>query len=320
MPYSVPISGLDLAGNLGDVRVTAGFAHTTVGPGGGEQRQPAVTQDIPGPTFGGGTAVTFSYQGNLAPPPSPTWDIVLSIQEVAGINSGRGWLFRSERLQTEPPSDPLEVIIAPEQTIGPADLAAAVGSLPMVSGNTTITGLTLTIVGTDIALTATGSDTSLPAGVTFTYSAILRLIPNGDHRTADQPFDLSLDGPSLTFTAGVGTGFITAILNLVSGMILNEVTPRLTATVRGRLNAGVLAAVATRLNRGVPAAMPAGVVLSIRRLRATTGSTAAGPATMIGVFAALGGFGGVLNKFPRSAGRPGPASLPRPPPDRMRRK
>jgi hypothetical protein len=61
----------------------------------------------------------------------------------------------------------------------------------------------------------------------------------------------------------------------------------------------VLSSVATRLNRGVPTSMPPGVVLSIRNVRATT-RTAPGGGTesVIGVLAALGAYGGVLNKFP----------------------
>ena len=103
--------------------------------------------------------------------------------------------------------------------------------------------------------------------MTFTYSATMQLIPNGSLQDVDSPFDLRLSNEALGFTAGVGTGFTTAILNLVSGLILANISPRIESTLKGRINSGVLSSVATRLNRGVPSTMPAGVVLSIRAVQ-----------------------------------------------------
>lgn len=299
MPYSTTITGLDLSSGVADVRVTAGYAFAVVGgPHPGEQKQSEVTLDITSNSFTSTTPVSFSYAGSLAPQPSPSWFIALWIQEIPRIANDTGWLFRSGGFTTEPPTDPIEVILAPETLLGNAELAGAVGTLPITSGSTTITAVTLAIAGADISITAGGTDTSLPAGVTFTYTATMELVPNSSVLDPDSPFDLKLKNPSLSFTAGVGTGFVTALLNLVSGLILSEVSPRIKTTLRGRLNASVLSNVATRLNRGVPTAMPAGVVLSIRSVRATTRPTSAGPETVIGIRAALGAFGGVLNKFP----------------------
>jgi hypothetical protein len=61
-----------------------------------------------------------------------------------------------------------------------------------------------------------------------------------------------------------------------------------------------MSSVASRLNRGMPGGLPAGVVLSIRRVEAATRPLAGGGGTepVIRVFAALGAFGGVLSKFP----------------------
>jgi hypothetical protein len=303
MPYSVNITALDLSGGVPDVRITAGYTWTEVGgPQAVERRQDEVTLDVMSNVFlSQTTPVTFSYAGDLAPPPSPNWFIALWIQEIPRIASGTGWLFRSGRFTTEPPTDPIEVILAPEELIGAAELAGAIGTLPMTSGSTTITGLTLAVAGADVALTATGTDTGLPAGVTFTYSATLVLIPNDSLQAVDEPFDIRLDNPSLTFTAAPGTGLATALLNAVSGLIYNEVAPRVKATVKGLVNTGVLSTVATRLNRGVPATMPAGVVLSIRGVRATTRGTE----SVIGVRGALAAFGGVLNKLPALSGGAG---------------
>ena len=129
----------------------------------------------------------------------------------------------------------------------------------------------------------------------FNYTATLRLLPNGSLLDVDAPFDIRLIDPSLTFVSGVGTGFVTAILNAIAGLIYDEIAPRLKSTIKGLVNWGVLKTVATRLNKGVPASMPAGVVLSIRSLGAAnrpdpTGA-GAGPEPVIGVRAALGAFG-----------------------------
>jgi len=304
MPYSTTITALDLSGGVPDVRVTAGYTWTEVGgPQAIERKQDEVNLDVASNAFlSTATPVVFSYAGSLAPPPSPAWYIALWIQEVPRIANGSGWLFRSGRLTTEPPAEPIEVILAPEEFIGAAELAAAVGPLPNTADTTTITALTLAIAGADVGLTAVGTDSNLPTGVTFNYTATLRLLPNGSLLDVDAPFDIRLIDPSLTFVSGVGTGFVTAILNVVAGLIYNEIAPRLKSTVKGLVNAGVLKTVATRLNRGVPASMPAGVVLSIRSLEAATRpdptGAGAGPEPVIGVRAALGAFGGVLNKFP----------------------
>jgi hypothetical protein len=300
MPYSVTISGLDFSSGVGDIRVTAGYTWTEVGGphGAVERRQDEVTMDFTPVQFQPGPA-TFGYAGALAPQPRSDWFIALWIQEVARIANDDGWLFRSGRFTTEPPTDPIEIILAPEELVGAAELAGAIGTLPMTSGSTTITAVTLTVAGADIAITAVGTDTQLPAGDTFTYTATLVLIPNGSLEALDSPFDIRLTNPSLSFTAGTGQGFVTALLNAIAGIIESDIAPRIKATIKGLLNSGILMQVATRLNRGVPSAMPAGVVLSIRGVRATTRMTTTGSTeAVVGVRGALGAFGGVTNKFP----------------------
>lgn len=304
MPYSTTISALDLSGGVPDVRVSAGYTWTEVGgPSAVERKQESVTLDIPSNQFLSQTTPTvFSYGGNLAPPPSQAWFIALWIQEIPRIPNDSGWLFRSSRFETEPPAEPIEVILAPESLIGNAELSTALGSsLPMTKNSTTINSLTLTVAGKDIAITAVGTDTNLPPGVTFTYTATLVLVPSGSLGD-DSPFDIRLINPSLSFTAGTGTGLVTFLLNLISGLILAEVAPDIKRTIRNMLNSGVVTAVATRFNRVPSTTLPADVVLSIRSVRATTRSTPAGPESVIGVRAALGAFGGVLNKFPPVTG------------------
>jgi hypothetical protein len=310
MALSTTITALDLTGSgpgsgVADVRVSVGYVWNVVGPPNpGEHKQEEEGADIHTADFTSGSPIPFSYTRSLLPAPSPIWDVGLWIQEKPKVTSGTGWLFRSGRLTTEPPPDPIEVFVAKEELIGNAELAGAVGPLPSTSGSTTITGLTLLVVNSDVALMATGTDTGLPVGVTFNFSAILSLVPNGSIGDTD-PFEIKLANAGVTFTAGVGTGASTALLNLVSGIILGEVAPRLKSTIKGQLNDGILRSVATRINRGVPAAWPAGVVLSVRRVRATTRSTAAGSEAVIGVFPALGAFGGVGSKFPALSGGTG---------------
>jgi hypothetical protein len=156
------------------------------------------------------------------------------------------------------------------------------------------------VAGADIALTADGTDTRLPANVSFHYTATLSLIPNGTLETLDEPFEIGLTNPALTFVAGPGGGFMAAILNAVAGIINNSVTPTVKATVKSVVNSGVMSSIASRLNRGMPGALPAGVVVSVRRVEAATRPLAGGGGTepVIRVFAALGAFGGVLSKFP----------------------
>ena len=145
----------------------------------------------------------------------------------------------------------------------------------MTSGGTTLTGLTLMVAGADIALTADGTDTRLPANVSFHYTATLTLIPDETLQPLDEPFEIGLSNPSLTFVAGPGGGFMTAILNAVAGIINNSVGPTVKATVKGVVNTGVMSSVASRLNRECPAPCRKAWSSSIRRV-VRTDTTASG--------------------------------------------
>ena len=300
MPYSTTISGLDFSGGMSNIRIFAGYTFSVVGGGGSaplEVRQDEVTLDLTPVQFQPGPN-TFAFAGSLVPIPDPTWFTAMWIQEIPRIANDTGWLFRSGRFTTDLPTDPVEVILAPEQLIGNPELAAAIGPLPMTQGSTTITSILLAVSGADVAVTATGSDTQLPPGDTFTYTATMQLLPNGSLRDPDQPFEIRLSNASLSFTAGTGQGFVTFLLNAIAGLILSNIAPKVKATIKSTLNAGVLSSVATQLNRGVPSTMPAGVVLSVRSVHATVRPPRTGTENVIGVFAALGAFGGVSNKFP----------------------
>lgn len=172
MAYSTTVTALDLSGGVPAVRVSAGYTWTEVGgPSSVERVQEQVSQDISSLDFQRTAGTVFGYAGDLAPQPSPAWFIALWVQEIPRIANGTGWLFRSGQMTTEPPALPVDMVLAPEQLIGAAELSSAIGSLPIVSGSTTITGLTLTVIGADIAIVAVGTDTGLPAGVTFSYAS-----------------------------------------------------------------------------------------------------------------------------------------------------
>lgn len=304
MPYSVTISAIDFSPGVANVHVSAGYAWNEVGgPHPGEKTQEEVGLELTSLQFlSQANPPVFSYAGNLAPQPSPDWFIALWIQESARVSQGWGWLFRSGAFTTEPPSDPIEVILAPEQLVGDSDLAGSI-STPTTSGSTTVTSVTTMVNGIDIDFTATGTDTNLPSGDMFTFTATLKLIPNSKVMDEQSPFEIALTNPHLSFQAGTGHGFETAILNAISGPIYGHIEPQLHSTIRGLLNAGVLSTVATRINRGVPASMPPGVVLSIRSLRSTTRTKSDGTTeSVIGVLGALGAFGGVASKFPALSG------------------
>jgi hypothetical protein len=304
MPYSTTISALDFSPGVANVHVSAGYAWNEVtGPHPGEKTQEEVGLDLTSLQFlSQNNPPTFSYAGNLAPQPKADWFIALWIQESAGVSRDWGWLFRSGAFTTEPPSDPIEVILAPERPIGDSDLAGKIAT-PATSGSTTITTVTTMVNGIDIDLKATGTDTRLPSGDTFNFTATLQLIPNSKVMDEQSPFEIAFMNPHLDFVSGTGHGFETAILNAISGPLWGEIEPQVHGTIKGLLNDGILSDVATKLNRGVPASMPAGVVLSIRSLRSTTRTKSDGTTEpVIGVLGALGAFGGVTNKFPALSG------------------
>jgi hypothetical protein len=301
VPYETTVTALDFSGGVPDVRITAGYTWNVAG----EQRtMDNVTLDVAPIDFQRTeTPVTFGYAGSLAPPPASHWDIALWIQEIPRIPNGDGWLFRSGAFQTEPPQEQIEVILAPKELLGVDEITSAIGPVPITSGSTTITAITPVVVGADVFITADGTDTQLPSGITFTYALTLVLTPNDNVKTVDAPFKVRLANAGLRFNAAPGTGLGTAVLNALADFLEGEIAPRVTTTISGLVNAGVLTSVATRLNRGTPSSMPPGVVLSIRSVRAATRQNAAGVTeNVIEVRAALAGFGGVSNKFPALSG------------------
>jgi hypothetical protein len=239
MPYSTTITALDLSPGVANVHVSAGYAWDEVtGPHPGEKKQEEVGLELTSLQFlSQSNPPTFSYAGNLAPQPKADWFIALWIQESARVSQDWGWLFRSGAFTTEPPSEPIEVILAQEQPIGDSDLAGAV-STPTTSGSTRVTSVTSMVNGSDIDFTATGTDTHLPSGDTFTLTATLKLIPNSKVMDEQSPFEIEFTNPHLSFAAGTGHGFETAILNALSGPIWGQIESQIHGTIKGLLERG----------------------------------------------------------------------------------
>lgn len=309
MACNTTISILDFSSSVGVTRVTAGHSWTVVGgPEPEERLHDGPTADLTGPQVQASatTPVPFSYAIDLWPAPHPAWDTAIWLQEVRGIPTGDGWLFRSGRFASEVPSQPIDIIVAPEFLVDNTMIAAAMPAVPFVTGSTTVTSIVTAVVGADIAVTATGTDTALPPGGTFTLTCTLSLFANGSIQDTAEPFLVRMSNINFTAIAGPGGGFSTAIINLFADAFIAGRADSLRKQLQARVNSGVLDMIATRINRGTPSTMPADVVLSIRKIRAATMADGSGPA--IGLSGALGAFNGVASKFPQGT-TPGPCFI-----------
>lgn len=330
VPYSLAVNLFDLVsstttvpgGIVTAVRVDAGYAFRTAGGTNGateEFQSASFPLDFPQNTL---ASFTYTIPSTPYPSSNPTWSAALVVQEVRGVANGTGWLFRSGTFPGTLPTDTLEIITAEEVLVNDAGIAGALPALPNVStdsaGNvTTLTAITTAITGPGIALTAVGTDSRLPAGVTFTFTCTLNLVPSGSVHHPDQPFLVVIASPAIAFTASPSTGFVTALLNAVSGMLLRDALPSISARLSGLINAGVLAMVTGRLGIGAMTTLPGDVILSIRAIRGTTQALpGGGTEPVIGVLAAVGAFGGVANRLraaaPPIVTPPPPSPRPRP--------
>ncbi len=228
----------------------------------------------------------------------PNRSIGISLQDLGRVAQDEGFWFRSGRFDTLPAA-PIEVVLAPPTDVPATDLTSGL-TFPIVSGSETITGVTLT-PGTpagQIGFTATGTTTRVPGTtLSFTYSSTLSVAPSAAMTDpTSQIVEVGIAPGTLTFVAGPGQGFVTAILNGVAGLLEARARPQLRATLNSRVNAAAFDAVAGRLlppprlnPDGSPAATPvwpASIVPSVRTVRVTS--------TGIQIRAALGAFGGVV--------------------------
>lgn len=239
-----------------------------------------------------------SFESSFDPTgPTPSTYMAVSIQDRPLAATDQGWLFRSGRYLTLP-SEEIEIVTAPQEIINQASINASISgvTLPMVMGTTSINTITATLTLTGINFMATGTDSRIP-GITLSYTATTTLTPNADLTEVDEPLDVGLSNTVLAFIPGPGAGFSAAILNAFTGCFLQQVNPMVRRSLSTIINAGIIRSVAQRFSM-TATTLPAGVIVSIRRMIFRADSSGAPEIQVLG---ALGAFGGVLNKFPRSS-------------------
>ena len=229
---------------------------------------------------------------------SASRSIGISIQDTNRVANNTGWLFRSGEFPTTLPAPfptaptGIEVVTA-SRSFTSADLAGMLPALPITvdAGTTTIImGVTITPATDGLDLVVTGSTMATGALMTITVTGHLSLAPATDVRRPDTAIIVGLSNAAITFGPGpaAGNAIIAAVLNAVSGGILNDIAPALRVMIEQMLNTEIAKTVGRAFSGGT---LPAGVILSMRSIRVTnTGA--------LEVRGALGAYGGVLNKLP----------------------
>jgi hypothetical protein len=201
----------------------------------------------------------------------PPHSVALSIQDNLLVGANEGWIFRSGRFTPELPSEPIECILPNPVAITQIELDQMLPAMPFVIPNDTdstkstiITFITAIITGNSINLDVRGTDSmNLPSGETFRYTATMNIFPNSSLTQINEPLDIALLSPGISFS---GLGF-PGFLNIINGFIIKEVNPVIKNNLKTRLNTSILAAVASSLSRGTMTTLPAGVVMSLRQVR-----------------------------------------------------
>jgi hypothetical protein len=208
-----------------------------------------------------------------------------------------GPLFRSGPFASLPPGSPgdpaglIEIGVPPAVSIPLATLRAGLptpGSIAVGSG-VTVTSILATL-GTGSATLAVGASMAISLRifgtftVSFTYTVSFTLSPSFNMNDVSEVCLLTPTGPAaLTIPAG---GVLNAIIAGMAPIFEPALTRTVLSSVQTALNTTILATAAGALN--VPA-LPAGVVLSLRRVVITPAGVA--------LFAAVGAYGGLLNKI-----------------------
>jgi hypothetical protein len=243
------------------------------------------------------SASSFTMSFNRGPSNSSnSRGIGVSLQDPGRVATDMGWWFRSGRFEADLPTDPIEVVLSAPILTTAAGLTASLPAVPLVvSPATTITSIAAnpTAAGMiDLTATGTTQESPLPAPVGFTYMLSFGLVPSPDIAVAEtEAVQLTTaDKGSVVFTgSGLTAAIEAAILNLISGFILDQLFPTLRSRIEAAINAGVLASLAGMIAPGTTT-LPTGIVLSIRTIVIdATGITTRG---------ALGAFGGVFSKLP----------------------
>jgi hypothetical protein len=238
-------------------------------------------------------------------------------------------LFRSGRFDrmSASPSEPLEIVMFSAVQITREELLKGLPSVPVEFHERVVNlpGISVTVFATVTAITATleGDETvaislegTLRPGRTaplvgFAFTAKLAISGSGDEVKPEDVISVVVVPGSehLTFagTGSVASELEQAMLNLLSGLILETVSPGLLAQIHQKVNKQAIEQAAQAAGGGhtTPATLPAGVVLSVRQvLIHPAGAVNEG----IEIFASLGAFGGVLSKFPQGTSSGGTSS------------
>jgi hypothetical protein len=311
MPYANSASVLVIGGLSQQPVVTVRLldVYTTVGgPGGPELHE----DEFDSTTFQSSTSqVPFSMvrgPGGLL----PNRDVALIMDIATGPQDGP--IFRSGVFPTLPPTPPtdpsgfIDIVLDDMRTVTQAMIDAGLPTTPFTVTGTDGSSVTMTtltaMVGSgtlDISAAGTATHPQALAPQPFTYTVGLSMAP--ETRVRNLTSSLIVWAPAagtLTFTSGGGVGGAvqTAILSLLSGWIEGDLRSAVVGAVNTAVNTAAIGAAATALGvatpPGSPPALPAGVILSFRRVVVGT----IGGSTGIHVWPALGSFGSLRAKFP----------------------
>jgi hypothetical protein len=241
-------------------------------------------------------SVTFANGASF-----PTGSIGISVHDAPG-SIFPGVLFRSGPMAALPPGSPgdpaglIEIGVPAVPPVPLATIVAGFPALPMTTAISTslgtlsvrIASLTLTLAPGSATLTV-GLIISVifgPFGTTalpFTYTLPFTIVPSSNMNDVTEICLVVPSGPD-TVTAPPGP------LDLVVGPILPLLAPRIrpvvVSTLQTSVNGSILSAAAGAVGLTT---LPAGVVVSMRRVVIATGG--------IVFFPALGAYGGLLNKI-----------------------
>lgn len=235
--------------------------------------------------------ISFVHAGSI-----PNRSIGISIHEGANPTFN-GPLFRSGPFASLPPGspgDPAGLIEIGIVAGVPVSSAALMASLPPASSIPVPTGVAVTSValslgsGTATLLVGATLTASLgflgPLIIPFTYALTFAIAPSFNMNVVTEVCVLTPTG------AGSITTPLGGVANFILGFIAPSIEPMLTTTVvgavQGALNSIIIATAATAV--GLPA-LPAGVVVSMRRIVITPAG--------VSLFPAVGAYGGLLNKI-----------------------
>jgi hypothetical protein len=145
-----------------------------------------------------------------------------------------------------------------------------------------------------LTVTGTTSESPLVTAVGFTYTVAFGLAPSPSIALAEtEVFSLTTANRGTVVFAGANpiAAVEAAILNFLSGLVIQRVFPSLRTALQNALNAGVLTSMAGMIAPGTTT-MPPGIIASVRTVSIGAGTG------IITTRAGIGAFGGVFSKLP----------------------